>query len=155
MRISDFDYDLPEELIAQAPLARRDASRMLVLDRRTQTWTDSSFHSFTNYLEPADVVVINNTRVIRARLLGRRRGSGGRVEVFLVRRLDNDDWQALVRPGARLKSGTIVDFSEQLSAEILSDPGPELRHVRFDCKGSFDEVLAQTGFIPLPPYIKR
>lgn len=155
MRVSDFDYYLPEELIAQAPLPERDASRMLVLDRRTQTWTDSSFHSFTNYLKPADVVVINNTRVIPARLIGQRRASGGRVEVFLVRRLADDDWEALVRPGSRLKLGAIVDFGEQLSAEILDDPGPELRKVRFNCQGSFDELLARVGSTPLPPYIKR
>src|SRR4030095_3705201 len=155
MRISDFDYHLPEELIAQAPLAERDASRMLVVDRRRQTWTDSSFHSFANYLEPDDVVVINNTRVIPARLLGHRRGSGGRVEVFLVRQLDENDWEALVRPGGRLRSGSIVDFGERLSAEILSDPGSELRCVRFTCDASFDEVLARLGSTPLPPYIKR
>jgi S-adenosylmethionine:tRNA ribosyltransferase-isomerase len=155
MRISDFDYHLPEELIAQAPLAERDASRMLVVDRRSQTWTDSSFHSFANYLEPDDVVVINNTRVIPARLLGHRRGSGGRVEVFLVRQLDENDWEALVRPGGRLRSGSIVDFGERLSAEILSDPGSELRCVRFTCDASFDEVLARLGSTPLPPYIKR
>jgi S-adenosylmethionine:tRNA ribosyltransferase-isomerase len=155
MRISDFDYHLPEELIAQAPLAERDASRMLVVDRRSQTWTDSSFHSFANYLEPDDVVVINNTRVIPARLLGHRRGSGGRVEVFLVRQLDENDWEALVRPGGRLRSGSIVDFGERLSAEILSDPGSELRCVRFTCDASFDEVLARVGSTPLPPYIKR
>ena len=155
MRISDFDYHLPEELIAQTPLAERDASRMLVVDRRRQTWTDSSFHSFANYLEPDDVVVINNTRVIPARLLGHRRGSGGRVEVFLVRQLDENDWEALVRPGGRLRSGSIVDFEERLSAEILSDAGSELRCVRFTCDASFDEVLARIGSTPLPPYIKR
>ena len=155
MLLSEFDYDLPEELIAQAPLAERDASRMLVLDRRTGAWTDSSFHSFTNYLEPTDVVVINNTRVIPARLIGRRRGSGGRVEVFLVRRLNDQDWEALVRPGARLKSGSVVEFGESLSAEILSAPGTELRGVRFRYTGSFDEILARTGSTPLPPYIKR
>jgi len=155
MRISDFDYHLPEELIAQTPLAERDASRMLVVDRRRQTWTDSSFHSFANYLEPDDVVVINNTRVIPARLLGHRRGSGGRVEVFLVRQLDENDWEALVRPGGRLRSGSIVDFGERLSAEILNDPGSELRCVRFTCDASFDEVLARIGSTPLPPYIKR
>jgi S-adenosylmethionine:tRNA ribosyltransferase-isomerase len=155
MRISDFDYHLPEELIAQAPLAERDASRMLVVDRRSQTWTDSSFHSFAHYLEPGEVVVINNTRVIPARLLGHRRGSGGRVEVFLVRQLDENDWEALVRPGGRLRSGSIVDFGERLSAEILSDPGSELRCVRFTCDASFDEVLARLGSTPLPPYIKR
>jgi S-adenosylmethionine:tRNA ribosyltransferase-isomerase len=99
MHISDFDYDLPEELIAQAPLPLRDASRMLVLNRRTQKWTDSTFHNFVEYVSPNDVVVLNNTRVIPARLIGKRRPSGGRVEIFLVRELPDNMWEALVRPG--------------------------------------------------------
>jgi S-adenosylmethionine:tRNA ribosyltransferase-isomerase len=155
MHISDFDYDLPEELIAQVPLAERDASRMLVLDRESQTWTDSTFQSFTAYLKPSDVVVVNNTRVIPARLIGRRRGSGGRVEVFLVRRLSDESWEALVRPGSRLKRGAIVEFGEELSGEIVDEPGKELREVRFTSSGPFDEVLTKLGQTPLPPYIKR
>jgi S-adenosylmethionine:tRNA ribosyltransferase-isomerase len=155
MLISDFDYDLPEELIAQLPLPERDASRMLVLDRNTQRWTDATFQSFTDYLGPEDVLVINNTRVIPARLIGRRRGTEGRVEVFLIRKLGDDTWQALLRPGARLKKGAIVDFGKRLSAEIADDPGQELRHVRFINDASFDDLLAEVGSTPLPPYIKR
>ena len=155
MLISDFDYDLPDELIAQVPLPERDASRMLVLDRQTQSWTDSTFDTFPNYLKPDDVVVVNNTRVMPARLIGRRRGSGGHVEVFLVRRLGDNSWETLVKPGGRLKQGAIVDFGQELTAEMLDDPGTELRHVRFTWAGSFDEVLAQVGLTPLPPYIKR
>lgn len=155
MRISDFDYHLPEDLIAQSPLSERDASRMLVVDRSGQTWTDSTFHSFTEHLTPDDVVVINNSRVIPARLIGRRRASGGRVEVFLVRQTNGNTWEALVKPGGRLQAGAIVDFGEQLSAEMMDDPGHELRQVRFSCEGSFEEVLDQIGVTPLPPYIKR
>ncbi|HEX6729121.1 MAG TPA: tRNA preQ1(34) S-adenosylmethionine ribosyltransferase-isomerase QueA [Pyrinomonadaceae bacterium] len=155
MHISDFDYDLPEELIAQVPLAERDASRMLVLDRESQTWTDSTFQSFTAYLKRNDVVVVNDTRVIPARLIGRRRGSGGRVEVFLVRRLSAESWEALVRPGSRLKQGAIVEFGDQLSGEIVDEPGKELREVRFTSSYPFDEVLTKIGQTPLPPYIKR
>ena len=155
MRISAFDYHLPEELIAQVPLPQRDASRMLVLDRETQTWTDSVFHSFTQHLRPKDVVVVNNTRVIPARLIGHRRASGGRVEVFLVRELANESWETLVRPGGRLQSGAIVDFGEELAAEIVDSPGKELRVVRFTSKRPFDEVLNELGQTPLPPYIKR
>ena len=155
MRITDFDYHLPEELIAQSPLRERDASRMLVLDRNTQSWTDSAFQSFSEYVKPDDVIVINNTRVIPARLIGRRRGSGGRVEIFLVRKLKDKTWEALIRPGSRLKAGAIVDFGQHLSAEITDDPGKELRQVRFDYEGSFDDVLLTTGSTPLPPYIKR
>ncbi|HTG92214.1 MAG TPA: tRNA preQ1(34) S-adenosylmethionine ribosyltransferase-isomerase QueA [Pyrinomonadaceae bacterium] len=155
MLISDFDYDLPEELIAQAPLPERDASRMLVLDRGTQSWTDSTFHHFIDHIRADDVVVLNNTRVIPARLIGKRQPSGGRVEVFLVRKVSEGLWEALVRPGSRLKPGAIVDFGEQLSGEIIDEPGTEIRHVRFTCEGSFEETLARVGVTPLPPYIKR
>src|SRR6185369_12635556 len=105
MHISEFDYDLPADLIAQSPLEERDASRMLVLDRPTQTWTDETFKRFVHYLRPNDVVVVNNSRVIPARLLGRREESGGQVEIFLVREIEPEVWEALVRPGGRLKKG--------------------------------------------------
>src|SRR5262245_32248554 len=154
MLISDFDYNLPEELIAQAPLPERDASRMLVINRRTQSWTDSTFHHFTDCVTVNDVVVLNNTRVIPARLIGKRRSSGGRVEVFLVRKISDDTWEALVRPGGRLRPGSIVDFGEQFSGEIIDEPGAEVRHVKFTCNGPFDQALAQVGLTPLPPYIK-
>ena len=155
MHISDFDYDLPSDLIAQTPLEHRDASRMLVLNRREQSWIDSSFKEFTRYLRPNDVVVVNNSRVIPARLTGNRE-TGGQVEIFLVREIENQIWEALVRPGSRLKQGSKVSFGEgKLSAEILDDPGAELRRVRFYCDGSFDDLLAQIGSTQLPPYIKR
>ena len=105
MRISDFDYDLPEELVAQEPLGERDASRMLVLNRSTGTWHDSTFRDFTNQLRPDDLVIVNNSRVIPARLIGRRKESGGRVEIFLVREIRTDIWQVLIRPSARLRAG--------------------------------------------------
>jgi S-adenosylmethionine:tRNA ribosyltransferase-isomerase len=156
MKITDFDYELPAELIAQTPLERRDASRMLVLDRREQTWNDSSFKQFTRYLRPDDVVVVNNSRVIPARLLGHREESGGHVEIFLVREIEPGVWEALVRPGGRLKKGARAVFGEgRLIAELLDDPGPELRRVHFHCDGPFHEALAEIGSTPLPPYIKR
>jgi len=156
MKIADFDYELPAELIAQTPLEERDASRMLVLDRSKEAWVDSGFKEFTRYLRPNDVVVVNNSRVIPARLLGRREESGGQVEIFLVREIEDRIWEALVRPGGRLKKGARAVFGEgRLSAELLDDPGPELRRVRFHCEGPFDEVLADIGSTPLPPYIKR
>ena len=156
MHISDFDYDLPAELIAQEPLAERDASRMLVLDRDKQTWSDSSFKNFTQYLRPNDVVVVNNSRVIPARLTGRRDETGGQVEILLVRELEPGVWEAMVRPGARLKKGSRALFGEgKLVAELLDEPGAELRRVRFYCEGSFDDVVAEIGSTPLPPYIKR
>ena len=156
MRISEFDYDLPPDLIAQTPLAQRDASRMLVLDRAREEWTDSSFSQFTQHLRPDDVVVVNNSRVIPARLIGHREETGGQVEIFLVRELEATVWEALVRPGARLKQGARAVFGEgRLIAEMLDAPGTELRRVRFHCEGSFDESLAEIGSTPLPPYIKR
>lgn len=156
MRIADFDYELPAELIAQTPLEQRDASRMLVLDRGEQTWVDSGFKEFTRYLRPDDVVVVNNSRVIPARLIGRREETGGQVEIFLVREIEADVWQSMVRPGARLKKGARAVFGDgRLSAELLDEPGPELREVRFYCEGSFHDALAEIGSTPLPPYIKR
>ena len=156
MQIADFDYELPAELIAQTPLEERDASRMLVLDRRKQVWADSTFREFTSYLRPNDVVVVNNSRVIPARLLGHREESGGQVEIFLVREVEAAVWEAMVRPGGRLKKGARAAFGEgRLIAELLDDPGPELRQVRFHCEGSFHETLAEIGSTPLPPYIKR
>jgi S-adenosylmethionine:tRNA ribosyltransferase-isomerase len=156
MKIADFDYELPAELIAQTPLEERDASRMLVLDRGEQAWADSGFKEFTKYLRPDDVVVVNNSRVIPARLLGRREESGGQVEIFLVREIEPEVWEALVRPGGRLKKGARAVFGDgRLIAEVLDEPGPELRRVRFHCEGPFHDVLAQIGSTPLPPYIKR
>src|SRR6476619_6113863 len=137
MHISDFDYDLPADLIAQTPLEQRDASRMLLLDRERQEWTDSYFSQFTRHLRPNDVVVVNNSRVIPARLIGRRE-SGGQVEIFLVRELETEAWEALVRPGARLRKGTRAVFGDgKLIAEMLDEPGTELRRVHFHCEGSF------------------
>ena len=156
MQITDFDYELPVDLIAQSPLEERDASRMLVLDRREQVWTDSSFKEFPRHLRPNDVVVVNNSRVIPARLLGQREGTGGHVEIFLVREIETGIWEALVRPGARLKKGSRANFGEgKLIAEMLDEPGAELRCVRFHCEGSFDDTLNEIGSTPLPPYIKR
>jgi S-adenosylmethionine:tRNA ribosyltransferase-isomerase len=156
MHLSEFDYELPSELIAQEPLAQRDASRMLVLDRATQTWTDSSFKNFTQHLRRDDVVVVNNSRVIPARLKGKREETGGQVEIFLVRELEPKLWEALVRPGGRLKKGSRVEFGEgKLIAELADEPGLEARRVRFHFEGSFERLLGELGSTPLPPYIKR
>ena len=156
MQLSEFDYDLPEELIAQQPLPARDASRMLVVERSTRSWRDSSFSQFPLQLKPNDVVVVNNSRVIPARLQGQRKESGGRVEVFLVRELEPQIWQALVRPSARLRRGSRAVFgNQQLEAEFLDDPGGELRTVKFESQEPFETVLSKVGSTPLPPYIKR
>ena len=156
MRLSEFDYELPAELIAQEPLAERDASRMLVVDRQQQTWSDHTFKDFTNYLREHDVAVVNNSRVIPARLRGKREETGGQVEIFLVREVEEKVWEALVRPGGRLKKQSRVVFGDgRLTADILDEPGSELRRVRFRCEGSFETVLGELGSTPLPPYIKH
>lgn len=156
MRLSEFDYELPAELIAQQPLAERDASRMLVLDRAARTWTDSSFKNFVDFVREGDVVVVNNSRVIPARLKGRREETGGQVEIFLVREVEPKVWESLIKPGGRLRKSSRVVFGEgELLAEIVDEPGSELRRVRFICEGSFDELLSGIGVTPLPPYIKR
>ena len=156
MHISEFDYELPDDLIAQQPLAQRDASRMLVLDRQTGTWTDSVFREFPQHLRPKDVVVVNNSRVIPARLSGHRAETGGAVEVFLVREIGPRIWEALVRPGGRLREGAKVVFGDgRLIGELLDERGHELRRVSFECEAPFGDVLAELGSTPLPPYIKR
>jgi S-adenosylmethionine:tRNA ribosyltransferase-isomerase len=155
MLIDEFDYELPDELIAQTPLERRDASRMLIVDRKSGTWFDSHFHNFPDHIQQDDLVVVNNSRVIPARLSGRRQGSGGKVELFLVRELEPQVWETLLRPGARLKKGACIELDQDTNAEVLDDPGGEIRKVRFHSDGPFDVVLNQIGSTPLPPYIKR
>ncbi|HEY1403451.1 MAG TPA: S-adenosylmethionine:tRNA ribosyltransferase-isomerase, partial [Pyrinomonadaceae bacterium] len=156
MLISEFDYELPAELIAQAPLAERDASRMLVLDRARAAWRDSSFAELPAELREGDHLVVNNTRVFPARLVGRREPSGGRVELFLVEERDTCVWEALARPARRLARGQQISFGDgRLRAEII-DAGDEARRtVRFDCTGDFHTLLEEFGRVPLPPYIKR
>ncbi|PWT81045.1 MAG: tRNA preQ1(34) S-adenosylmethionine ribosyltransferase-isomerase QueA [Acidobacteria bacterium] len=156
MHISEFDYELPPELVAQEPLPRRDASRMLVVNRQIQSWVDSQFSALPTFLTADDVLVLNNTRVFPARLIGRRHPSGGRVEVMLVSETSPCEWQALVRPSHRLRKGALLRFgANQLAAEMLDEPGSELRKLKFDPPGPTDSVLVEIGQTPLPPYIKR
>jgi S-adenosylmethionine:tRNA ribosyltransferase-isomerase len=156
MSISEFDYALPQELIAQEPLKQRDASRMLVVDRQLQSFYDSEFAGFPQFLQPNDVVVVNNTRVFPARLAGRRDPSGGGVEVVLVREIKPLEWEALVRPSQRLRKGALLSFGEgRLTAEMTDDPGTELRKLRFNCSQPLENLVDELGQTPLPPYIKR
>src|SRR2546426_11861989 len=156
MHISEFDYELPPELIAQEPLERRDASRMLVLDRTGESWVDSQFIALPKYLRPNDVLVVNNTRVFPARLIGQRDPSGGRVEVLLVREIEPLLWEALVRPAQPLKQGASLRFGDsKLRAEVVDLPSEALRVLRFECDGSLEMILDELGQTPLPPYIKR
>ncbi len=164
MLVSDFDYDLPEHLIAQEPSARRDSSRLLVVDRSSGKLFDSVFTALSDNLRDGDLLVLNNTRVFPARLIGRRlrvtpRGDtilGGRVEVFLVSRIQPLVWETLVRPGRSLLPGARVEFARgKLTAEVLEWRERGRRVVRFEAAGNFDEIIDRIGRTPLPPYIKR
>src|SRR5712691_7993268 len=156
MHITEFDYQLPAELIAQEPLELRSASRMLVLDRNKRNWADAQFAKLVDYLQVNDVLVLNNTRVFPARLIGRRDPSGGRVEVLLVREIEPLLWEALVRPAKRLKQGASLQFRKsKLRAQVVDLPSEALRVLRFECEGSLEMILDELGQTPLPPYIKR
>jgi S-adenosylmethionine:tRNA ribosyltransferase-isomerase len=156
VQISDFDYDLPQELIAQAPLAQRDASRMLVLDRREQTFRDSVFASLSNYLRANDVLVLNNTRVFPARLIGEREPSGGSVEVLLLREIEPYRWQVLARPGRRLRPTARISFGgSKLRAEVLEVREDGTRVIGFEPTADLHTLIDEFGRTPLPPYIKR
>ncbi len=156
MHISEFDYELPEELIAQQPLEQRDASRMLVLQREQQTWHDATFAEFPKHIRTDDIVVVNNTRVFPARLMGQRDPSGGRVEILLMRETKPWVWEALVRPAHRLKPGERIRFGKSsLRAEVAESSPKGMRQLRFEGDRPFAELLAEVGETPLPPYIKR
>jgi len=154
--ISAFDYQLPDELIAQEPLAERDASRMLVVDRSTQTWRDANFTDLPSQLGRGDVIVINNTRVFPARLRGRRVPFGGAVELLLAREIEPNIWEALARPARRLRVGDKIELAEgALSAEITDALDNGIRVVKFETGENLDDVIDRIGEPPLPPYITR
>jgi S-adenosylmethionine:tRNA ribosyltransferase-isomerase len=158
LQVSDFYYQLPEELIAQEPLAERSASRMLVVSREKQSFHDDLFSNFNKYIRPGDCLVLNNSRVFPARLHGRKETtSGAEIEVFLVRALDRDEtvWSALVRPGKRVRIGDRIVFSEMLRAEVLSQGEFGERKLRFFSEQPIRELLENLGAVPLPPYIRR
>jgi S-adenosylmethionine:tRNA ribosyltransferase-isomerase len=156
MQLSDFDYELPDELIAQEPLPERDASRMLVVNRETQTWIDATFKSFPDYVKANDVVVVNNTRVFPARLIGQRDPTGGRVEVLLARDIGAGLWEALVRPGHRLKVGARITFGDELRAQVVDDASEHgFRQLKFEGDLPVEQLVDKLGQTPLPPYIRR
>lgn len=157
MRLDDFDYFLPPELIAQYPADRRDASRMMVVERATATLKDAFFGDIGCYLRPGDVLVVNDTKVIPARILGHKAESGGQVEVFLVEREPGDDevWKCLCRASKRPHAGSFLILGEQLRAEVLEETDGALLRLRFTCNGDFPAILEKVGHIPLPPYIRR
>jgi S-adenosylmethionine:tRNA ribosyltransferase-isomerase len=157
MLLSEFDYHLPAELIAQKPLEDRADSRMLVLDRRAGTWEDRTFRDLPRFLGAGDCLVLNDTRVFPCRLFGQREGKERPVEILLLRPVSEDrrQWRALVRPGRRLHPGARICFSERLVCEVLADFSRGERLVLFHCDGDLDTEIDAVGHVPLPPYITR
>ncbi len=156
MKVSDFDYELPQELIAQVPIKDRSASRLMVLNRENKTIEDKIFKDIIDYLKPGDCLVRNNTKVIPARLYGIKEETGVHIEFLLLKRIEGDIWEVMVHPGRRLKIGTKVIFGEGLlKAEILEMMEGGNRKVKFEYEGIFNEILDQIGLMPLPPYIKE
>jgi S-adenosylmethionine:tRNA ribosyltransferase-isomerase len=172
MLLSDYQFDLSADLIAQQPLSERDASRMLILDPNAQSWEDSEFRSFPDLLRGDELIVVNNARVIPARLFGRREGLRSEkhghnrrtmreflsspIEVLLTRQVTPDEWEALVRPGRKIRVGERIDFGDgELSAEVLGRGEYGLRRIRLSAKGDVSQTIERLGHIPLPPYISR
>ena len=153
MKVSDFDYNLPEKLIAQTPLEKRDESRLMVLDRKNEKIEHKKFKDIIDYLEPGDCLVRNNTKVIPARIYGKKE-TGAKVEFLLLNNIEGDIWESIVRPGNKLHVGTKVIFGEGiLMAEILEIMPGGTRKVKFNYNGIFNEILDKIGLMPLPPYI--
>ena len=156
MKTKDFYFDLPPELIAQTPIAQRDASRLLVLDKETGAWEHMHFYDLPAYLRPGDCLILNDSRVLPARLLGRRLPGGGACEVLLLIDRGDKTWECLVRPGKRMRVGAKLSFGGgELTAEVAEELPDGNRLVRFDYEGIFLEVLDRLGKMPLPPYIKE
>ncbi|MBQ7477458.1 MAG: tRNA preQ1(34) S-adenosylmethionine ribosyltransferase-isomerase QueA [Selenomonadaceae bacterium] len=153
MLLSDFDYDLPEELIAQTPIEPRNASRLMVLDPRKGTIRHEHFYDLGKFLEPGDTLIFNDTRVMPARLIGHREGTGGKVEIFLLRRIDATHWETLAKPGKKAQMGNVIEFGEELSCRITGHTDFGGRIVEFMFQGVFEEILDRLGETPLPPYI--
>lgn len=155
MKTEDFYYDLPQELIAQFPAEPRDSSRLLVYDRQTKTIEHRHFYDITDYLRKGDVLVVNNTKVLPARIYGNKEGSGGKIEFLLLKRLDATHWEVILKPGRIAKVGAVFCFGDKLKARIDSVSEDGSRIVQFIYDGVFENILAEVGEMPLPPYIKQ
>lgn len=156
MDVTEFNYDLPKELIAQVPIKNRDESRLMVLDREKMTIEDKTFKDILDFLKPGDCIVRNNTKVLPARLYGKKEETGANVEVLLLKNMGDDIWEAMVRPGKKLQEGTKIIFGEgKLHGEIIQKLENGNRKVKFTYNGIFNEILDEIGLMPLPPYIKE
>ena len=155
MKLEEFNYDLPKELIAQEPAEPRDSCRLMILDRKTGEYTHHTFRDILDEIRPGDVFVFNNTKVIPARLYGYRKETGGKVEILLLTPKGNDNWEILVNPGKKALPGQVIEFNEHLSCEILdkTDFGGRVAHFTYD--QDFDSILEEIGEMPIPPYIHK
>ena len=154
MKVSDFYFELPEELIAQYPLEKRDSSRLMVLDKKTGEVEHRKFHDILEYLNEGDTLVLNNTRVLPARLIGEKEETGGKIEFLLLKRIEGDKWECLAKPGRKAKVGTVFTFGEGKLKAIVREIGEEgNRIIEFKYDGIFEQVLDELGQMPLPPYI--
>jgi len=153
MKTDDFDFELPEELIAQTPLLKRDDSRLLVLDKKTGNIEHKKFTEIIDYLNEGDVLVLNDTKVLPARLIGRKEETNAVIEVLMLKNIENDTWECLCKPAKRIKEGTIVTFSDKLKSECIKVSDEGIREFRFIYDGIFLEILDELGEMPLPPYI--
>lgn len=154
-RLSDFKYNLPEKLIAQTPLERRDMSRMLVVDRETKDIRDETFTDITNYVNKGDVVVVNSTRVFPARLFGYKEKTEAEIEVFLLRKLTDELWEVLVKPARKVRTGNNIIIGDEIVCEVIDNTTSGGRVVRFHYEGDFPSLVEKYGKPPLPPYIRR
>lgn len=155
MKLENFNYDLPTNLIAQEPAEPRDSCRLMLVDKKTGEWEHQSFRDILNEIRAGDVLVFNNTKVIPARLYGQRKGTGGKVEMLLLSPKGNDNWAVLVKPGKKALPGTEIVFNEHMSCQIVdkTDFGGRIAHFKYN--GEFDSILDQIGEMPIPPYIHK
>ena len=156
VKTDDFDYELPEELIAQTPLEKRDNSRLMVLDKKTGEIKHEVFANIINYLNPNDILVLNDTKVMPARIIGEKENTNAIIELLLLKNIENDDWECLAKPAKRIKIGTIISFGTgKLKAKCIGIGEEGIRIMKFEYNGIFYEILDELGTMPLPPYIKE
>ena len=153
MNISDFDYDLPEELIAQTPIKNRSESKLLVMNKKTGELEDKIFKDITSFLNKGDVLVLNDTKVLPARIFGFKEDTNAHIEILLLKNVENDIWECLARPAKRLNIGTVIKFNDELSCTVLEKLDDGIVRVEFKYQGIFIEIIEKLGTMPLPPYI--
>ncbi len=155
MNINDFDYELDESYIAQTPLANRSNSKLMILDKKTGAIEHTQFYNIKNYLKKGDVLVLNDTKVLPARLIGKKDVTEAKIEILLLKNINGDVWECLARPGKRLHLNTVINFSDELSCQIIAKKEDGIVHVKFNYEGIFLEIIEKIGLMPIPPYIHK